>query len=320
MLNVNDMRGMWAITPTPSREGADRWEAQDTVDLDELARVTNALIEEGSHGLLVFGTTGECATCTPEEWRAAAACVAETTNRRIPLMIGTTALGTHEIVQRMRFIKELGADGTMLGLPMWQPCTLPMAVQFYADMAEAFPDLAILVYANPNAFRFTFPPPFWAQVVERAPTVIAAKTGGELMINTLTQITKNKVRFLPHVANAYAQARINSDQGCFWATEAAMGPAPALALHNAMAADDWQSAARISSEINWSLETFFPPGGIQEFASYNIQLEKIRFDAAGYCKAGPIRPPYQVVPDTYRERAAECGRRWAQLQEKYAAA
>ena len=50
------------------------------------------------------------------------------------------------------------------------------------------------------------------------------------------------------------------------------------------------------------------------FASYNIQFEKIRIETAGYCNPGPIRPPYNVIPDEYAEAARECGRRWAQLR------
>lgn len=48
-------------------------------------------------------------------------------------------------------------------------------------------------------------------------------------------------------------------------------------------------------------------------------LEKLRINAAGYCKAGPIRPRYEVIPAEYAEASRECGRRWAQLAERYAA-
>ena len=54
------------------------------------------------------------------------------------------------------------------------------------------------------------------------------------------------------------------------------------------------------------------------FASYNIQLEKTRITSAGYCNAGPLRPPYDVFPEIYRSGAVECGERWKQLREKYA--
>jgi hypothetical protein len=41
----------------------------------------------------------------------------------------------------MRFIRERKADGTLLGLPMWQPVSTDMAVEFYRQMSEAFPDI-----------------------------------------------------------------------------------------------------------------------------------------------------------------------------------
>ena len=53
------------------------------------------------------------------------------------------------------------------------------------------------------------------------------------------------------------------------------------------------------------------------FASYNIQLEKISMGASGYCKPGPIRPPYNVMPEDFAQAARETGQRFAQLREKY---
>ena len=102
-------------------------------------------------------------------------CLLQTVRGRIPTFVGTTALGGHEIARRIRFVKERGATGTLLGIPMWQPATLDMAVQFYASVAETFPDFPIMVYANPRAFRFAFGVDFWKPIVDKAPTVMSAK-------------------------------------------------------------------------------------------------------------------------------------------------
>ena len=51
MLTAKDFHGLWAIIPTPSKPGADRADAVDTVDLDETARVVDALIRDGSDAL-----------------------------------------------------------------------------------------------------------------------------------------------------------------------------------------------------------------------------------------------------------------------------
>ena len=70
--------------------------------------------------------------------------------------------------------------------------------------------------------------------------------------------------------------------------------------------------------MNWASEPVIPIAQNHEvFAAYNIQIEKIRMEAAGYCRPGPLRPPYDVIPPEYEEAARECGRRWAELHRRY---
>jgi trans-o-hydroxybenzylidenepyruvate hydratase-aldolase len=64
----------------------------------------------------------------------------------------------------------------------------------------------------------------------------------------------------------------------------------------------------------------FPKGDLAEFAKYNIGLEKARIDAAGWMKAGPCRPPYQLVPEEYVAGARRSGQLWAELDRRYGAA
>ena len=118
---------------------------------------------------------GECATTSQADYEAYVDCLLRTVRGRIPTFVGTTALGGHEIARRIKFVKELGATGTLLGIPMWQPANVDMAVKFYADVAATFADFPIMVYANPRAFRFDFGVEFWRQVVDKAPTVMSAK-------------------------------------------------------------------------------------------------------------------------------------------------
>ena len=95
MLTAADFRGVYAIIPTPAKEGAERWDAVETVDLAETERVVGRLIADGVQGLIALGTTGECATLADEDYKAFVDCVLATVKKRIPTFIGTTALGTH---------------------------------------------------------------------------------------------------------------------------------------------------------------------------------------------------------------------------------
>jgi len=313
-------RGLYAIIPTPARPGAERWDATDTVDLDETARVVERLIADGAAGLIALGTTGECATLTATEYEAFVDCVLRTIDRRVPAFIGATALGLHEVIRRLRFVRAGGATGTLLGLPMWQPCTLEMAIGYYAMVAEAFPDLEVMVYANERAFRFPFDAAFWRALPGRAATARSAKYSRPATYLAAREASAGRVQFIPNEGAALAFERLapGTVTAC-WATAASMGPAPAIALIEAILAGDLARSEAIDRDIAWANEPFKIVHSSPElFASYNIQMEKLRIDAAGYCHAGPIRPPYDVMPPEYATAAAECGRRWTDLCRKYA--
>jgi hypothetical protein len=69
LLTADDVNGAWAIMPTPAKEGASDWRMEDTVDLDETARVVEELIKSGVNAIVSIGTFGEGATLTWEEKR-----------------------------------------------------------------------------------------------------------------------------------------------------------------------------------------------------------------------------------------------------------
>ena len=61
LIVTEQVTGAWAIMPTPAKPNASDWREQNTVDLDETARVIEGLIAAGVDGILALGTLGECA-------------------------------------------------------------------------------------------------------------------------------------------------------------------------------------------------------------------------------------------------------------------
>lgn len=318
MIGAKDLRGLYAIIPTPALPNGSTFGAQNTVDVDETARLVDALIRDGTSGLIVLGTTGECATLSGADYKTFAATVLEVVNRRIPTFVGTSALAAQEVALRMDMVKELGADGTLLGLPMWQPMTTEMAVEFYRAASEYRPDLAIMVYPNARAFRYTFPVEFWQAVAKAAPTVVAAKASRSNDLEKLIASTEQKIHFMPIDMQVQDFYRISpaTTTAC-WATAAAMGPAPAVAIMNAVLAKDAATIKALAADIAWANEPIVPIlSNPDVFAQYNIQIEKSRITAAGYCNPGPVRAPYHHLPKEYDDASKECGRRWAALCRK----
>jgi dihydrodipicolinate synthase/N-acetylneuraminate lyase len=320
MLTAENIAGLYAIIPTPALPGAEQLGATGTVDLESTTALVEGLIRDGADGLIALGTTGECATLSEDDYRIFAAHLLEVVDGRIPTFIGTSALGGHQVADRLRFLAERGAAGTLLGLPMWQPVSTTMAVKFFREVSEAFPDMAVMVYANQRAFRYSYPLEFWEGVVDQAPTVVAAKYSRPKDLAALLEVTRGRINIVPNESTAAGFFEASPETTtALWATAAAMGPAPVAALMRAIQANDALRVAAISADIRSANEPVAPIFGDPEiFATYNLQMEKARINAAGYCECGRCRPPYDELPDPYLQAAQECGRRWALLHERYA--
>lgn len=318
-LCAEDVRGIYAIIPTPAKPGAESWQAQDTVDTDEIVRMVDRLIQDGVNGILALGTLGECATVTWDEHQKVIAAIVEGARKRVPVITGTTSLNTRDTIMKTRYARDVGADGVMNGAPMWCAPSEDTIVRYYQDLAEACPDMAIVVYDNPQAFKFNLTPPLWARLAE-IPQVVATKFS--LNLNGYLPILKavrGRIRIMPIDMQMYPSWRLAPEEtvAC-WSSSASCGPAPVLALCDALRCSDDARAKAIHEDIVWACQTLLPGGNFEVFSMYNIPLEKLRMSEAGYVKAGPCRPPYFVIPEAFAEGACEAGRRWAQIARKYA--
>ncbi|HCO44883.1 MAG TPA: aldolase [Gammaproteobacteria bacterium] len=318
MLTKDDIRGVSAMIPTPCKEGQGGWQYEDSVDLDETARMTEQLIAAGIGSIAANGTTGECAALTLEEKLAFTRTIVEVARGRVPVFAGITTLGTKETVRQMRLFKDLGASGGFVGLPLWQTPTITNSVKFYADLGEAVPDMGLMVYANPLFFKSTFPVEFWQGVGKQCPTVVTCKYVGNLLDpkNQLIDLPASMdaaphVQFMPiDFAVPTAYDLVGDRLKAMWSTSCALGPEPIVALQRALDAGDRARMDEIMHDLH-ALPSAFP--SFKGFDSYNVQVEKTRCNAAGYIKAGPARAPYQDIPEDWHSRSVANGKAWAEL-------
>lgn len=323
-----DMRGVMAYPPTPALPGAEHADARHTVDLAETERMIRALIADGVDAIALNGTLGECATLMLDEWQEFAACVAATVadaSPGFPVFIGTTTLNTRDTIERMRFLQGIGINGTLLGRPMWTEMTADVMTRFYADVAGAVPDMAICVYDNTAAFRGIIPRPVY-QAMTAIPQVVAVKYAGGASVG---------FRFhndLAVVGTAFPLMLIETDwypawtmygeqyAPMTWSSTTACGPAPVLALRDALFDGRLDDARWVSERLRWAHEPFLVGQDFTEFSKYNVPLEKIRVNAAGYLKVGPSRPPYRedLVPQRHVDGALRHIDRYKQIVKEIA--
>jgi 4-(2-carboxyphenyl)-2-oxobut-3-enoate aldolase len=320
--SLADVRGVFAIMPTPALPGADDPAPDDpdgdTVDYAETARAVRALIDDGADAVLTTGTFGECATLTWPELRGFAETAVAAAAGRVPVFAGATTLNTRDTIERARVLRDLGVSGLLLGRPMWCYLSDPDIVAFYTAVARAVPELAIIVYDNPEAFKGKISSAAYRELAA-LPQVIAAKypTLGPSLADDLAAMD-GRMRILPVDRDWFAGwEKAPEEITACWSGSASCGPRPHTELARRIAAGDADGARALTAEFLEAARGFLPQGQFALFAQYNIQLEKIRINEAGYIKAGPSRPPYLSCPPDYADGARASGRRFAALDAKY---
>jgi 4-hydroxy-tetrahydrodipicolinate synthase len=134
-------RGTFTVMITPCK-------ADGAVDLVALADFTEWQIRQGIHGLIPLGSTGEFLSLSEEERLGVAETVIETAAGRVPVLLGTGAEDTREVVRRSREAERLGADGVMIIPPFYSTPTEDELYHHYKTVADAL-SIPIMVYNNP---------------------------------------------------------------------------------------------------------------------------------------------------------------------------
>ncbi len=145
------------------------------VNYEEAQRIAAYLLDQGSDGLCVAGTTGESATLTPAERQELFRAVGEVTRPRgASLLAGCGSNNTAEAARLCRAAAELEAvDGVLLVAPYYNKPTQDGLYAHYAAVAAAM-DLPVVLYNVPGRTSSSLAPETVARLAE-LPNVVALK-------------------------------------------------------------------------------------------------------------------------------------------------
>lgn len=135
------LRGTYTVLVTP-------FDAQGGLDLPALRRLVDWQVAQGIHGLVPLGSTGEFLSLSDEECEQVAATVIAQAAGRVPVLVGTGAEDTREVVRLSRRAERLGADGVMVIPPFYSTPTEDELFHHYRTVGEAI-GIPIMLYNNP---------------------------------------------------------------------------------------------------------------------------------------------------------------------------
>ncbi|MED3907446.1 dihydrodipicolinate synthase family protein [Geobacillus thermodenitrificans] len=127
------------VTLFDEKRGFD-WEANDFL--------ADYLIQQGVHGLLYMGSTGEFSSLTSEERKVFAERMVRYVDGRVPVLIGTGSTSLKETIYLSQHAESIGASGVLVVNPFYWKYTDRQLYDYYTSVAKSI-RIPLLIYNIP---------------------------------------------------------------------------------------------------------------------------------------------------------------------------
>lgn len=162
---------------TPFKDGKiDEKSLQDLIEFQ---------IENGTHGIVPCGTTGESPTLSHEEHEYVVELTVKTVKKRVPVVAGTGSNSTEEALRLTKFAEKVGADAVLLVVPYYNKPTQEGLYLHFNHIASQV-KIPIILYNIPGRSGVNMHPETIARLAKDCRNIIGVKEAS----GSLQQATK----------------------------------------------------------------------------------------------------------------------------------
>ena len=149
------------------------------INFEELGKIIDNQISNGTDAIIITGTTGESATLDDDEHKAAIKFAVEAVNKRVPVIAGTGSNDTAYAIQLSQYAEKVGVDALLLVTPYYNKCTQNGLVAHYTKIADNV-NIPMIVYNVPSRTGVAIKPETYARLAEHKNIVAAKEANGDL--------------------------------------------------------------------------------------------------------------------------------------------
>ncbi len=189
---MTEIGGLLTAMATPFDE-------EGRVDEGAARALASSLIENGSHGVVVAGSTGEAATLDDEEHIGLLRAVVEEIGGGEALVVcGTGTNDTRHSIEATRAAAEAGAEAALIVTPYYNKPNRAGIVAHFEAIAEAVPDLPLIAYNIPSRVIVNVSPDELAELAQIDSVVAVKQANNDELgpIDGLTVLAGNDDIFL----------------------------------------------------------------------------------------------------------------------------
>jgi 4-hydroxy-tetrahydrodipicolinate synthase len=234
-------RGSYVALITPFRDGA--------VDEAAFQSIVEWHVEQGTHGLVPCGTTGESPTLSHDEHMRVTELCVEAAAGRIPVLAGTGSNSTDEAIMLTRHAKDCGADGALIVTPYYNKPTQEGLFEHYKAIHDAVTDFPLVIYNIPGRSVVDMSVATMARLA-KLPGIVGTKDATNDLARPMATRAAIREEFAilsGEDATAVALLAQGGD-GCISVT-ANVAPRQLSEMHTAWAAGDIETVSRINTRL-----------------------------------------------------------------------
>jgi 4-hydroxy-tetrahydrodipicolinate synthase len=263
-----------------------------TIDEERLRILVNHCIEQGVHGVVPCGTTGEFVNLSTEEKKRVIKTVIDEVNGRVPVIAGTGASGTRETVEMTKYAKDAGATAALIVTPFYLKPADRGIYEHYSTIATEV-DLPIILYNIPQCTGLPLP---WQMVEDLAqiPNIVGVKdSSGQLsFILAVLEKVRDKINVLCGHDEVVIAALAAGCSGAILAS-ANVIPDVWVQIYNHIKNGEVQKARELQYKVQKIARIIAGSGAVGTKAALNMMKIKV----------GPVRMPLSVGGElTYESR------------------
>jgi len=144
------------------------------INIAQIKKLVRYLVENGSDGFVVCGTTGESAVLTKEEKIALFRAVVEEVGGQASVIANTGSYNTADSIDLTRAAEQVGVDGIMLVAPYYNKPSQEGLYQHFKTIANNT-KLPVILYNVPGRTVTNILPSTVARLVKDVPNIVAIK-------------------------------------------------------------------------------------------------------------------------------------------------
>lgn len=259
------------------------------IDYAVLERYIEHLISNGVSALLPFGTTGEPATITHDEYKKATEFIIKKVAHRVPVIVGAGSNCTATAAEKAAAVKSFGANGALVVTPYYNKCTQNGIVEHYKAVAKAA-KLPIIIYNVPTRTCVNIRPETIARLAKIDGLVGIKEASGD--IDQFQDAAKvcHDVGFDLYCGDD-SLTTIAMAMGALGVISVAANPAPAYMseLTSLCEKGDFKSARELQFKLNEFIHTLF--------CEVNPIPAKKAMQLLGYDVGSPRLPLTELEPE-----------------------